>query len=309
MLLEYKLKIIDFFKKYWKRILIVLIIWIVVLIINYFVGKFDEWNFEIDTNYKPHEAIMDNDKVPEKLKDPIEDLIAKFVEKCNSKNYDEAYNMLSEECRNAVYPNIELFKSYVDYVFDGDKIHNIQNFSNKDNTYIYNVTILEDILATGFNNEDEMLYYQEKFVITEKNGQLKLAIRNYIGSQNLNYMYEDDSMKIKVENIEQNYDNVIYNFSIANKTDKTIVYADYTSDYEIALDTSEGTKRSINDVLKNVILLPGETLQYSMKYRIYFDESTEIYGFMFNNIRIFNTTEAYENSEKPEKSFSIKINF
>lgn len=309
MLLEYKLKIINFFKKHWKKILLILAVWAVVLVINYFVGKMDEWNFEIDTNYKPHEAIMDNDEVPEKLRDPIAELIADFVENCNSKNYETAYNMLSEECRNAIYPNIELFKTYVDYVFDGDKIHNIQNFSNKNNTYIYNVTILEDILATGFNNEEEMLYYQEKFVITENNGQLKLAIRNYIGSQNLAYMYEDDNMKIKVESIEQNYDNVIYNFSIANKTDKVIVYADYTENYEIALDTSEGSKRCINDVLKPVILLPGETLNYSMKYIIYFDEPTEIYGLMFNNIRIFNNIEAYENAVKPEKDFSIKINF
>ena len=309
MLLEYKLKIINFLKKHWKKILLILAVWAVVLVINYFVGKMDEWNFEIDTNYKPHEAIMDNDEVPEKLRDPIAELIADFVENCNSKNYETAYNMLSEECRNAIYPNIELFKTYVDYVFDGDKIHNIQNFSNKNNTYIYNVTILEDILATGFNNEEEMLYYQEKFVITENNGQLKLAIRNYIGSQNLAYMYEDDNMKIKVESIEQNYDNVIYNFSIANKTDKVIVYADYTENYEIALDTSEGSKRCINNVLNPVILLPGETLNYSMKYTIYFDEPTEIYGLMFNNIRIFNNIEAYENAVKPEKDFSIKINF
>lgn len=309
MFLEFKRKAIQFFKKHGKKIVLILVVWIVILIINYFVGKMDEWNFKIDTNYKPHEAIMDNGEVPEELQDPIADLIAKFVENCNNKNYEAAYNMLSEECRNKVYPNIENFKIYVDYVFDGDKIHNIQNFSNQGNTYVYNVTILEDILATGLNNEDEMLYYQEKYVITEEKGNLKLSIREYIGTDNLTYMYEDDYMKIKVESVDKNYDYVTYNFSIANKSDKTIVYSDYTSDAEVALDTSEGMKRCINEVLKPIIVEVGETRTYSLKYRIYFDEDTEINGLVFNNIRVYENTEVYENGEKAEKDFSVTIKF
>lgn len=309
MLLDFRRKVIDFFKKHGRKILIVLAVWIVVIVINYFVGKMNELNFEIDTNYKPHESIMENGDVPEQLRNPITELIAKFVENCNNKNYEDAYNMLSEKCKKNVYPDIEDFKLYVDYVFDGNKIHNIQNFSNKDNIYVYNVTILDDILATGFNNEDEMLYYQEKYVITEENGQLKLSIREYIGSDELTYMYEDDYMKIKVNSVDKNYDYITYNFSIANKSDKTIVYADHTTDYEIALDTSEGTKRCINNVLEPVILIPGETKNYSMKYTIYFDEKTEVNGLIFNNIRIFDDIENYENGEEPEKDFSITIKF
>lgn len=309
MLLELRRNVIDFFKKHGRKIVIVLVIWVIVLIINYFVGKMDEENFEIDTNYKPHESVMGNGDVPEKLRDPISELIGKFVENCNNKNYEAAYNLLSKECRNNIYPDIEDFKLYVNYVFPTNKIYNIQNFSNKDNKYIYTVTILDDILATGFNNEDEMEYYEEKYVITDNNGELQLSIREYIGSENLTYMYEDDYMKIKIESVDKKYDNVTYNFSIANKSDKTIVYSDYTADYEIALDTSKGTKRKVDEVLEPVILEEGETKNYSAKYTIFFDEDTEINGLIFDYIRIYEDYSAYENGEEPVKDFSITIKF
>lgn len=309
MLLELRRNVIDFFKKHGRKIVIVLVIWVIVLIINYFVGKMDEENFEIDTNYKPHESVMGNGDVPEKLRDPISELIGEFVENCNNKNYEAAYNLLSKECRNNIYPDIEDFKLYVNYVFPTNKIYNIQNFSNKDNKYIYTVTILDDILATGFNNEDEMEYYEEKYVITDNNGELQLSIREYIGSENLTYMYEDDYMKIKIESVDKKYDNVTYNFSIANKSDKTIVYSDYTADYEIVLDTSEGTKRKADEVLEPVILEEGETKNYSAKYTIFFDEDTEINGLIFDYIRIYEDYSAYENGEEPVKDFSITIKF
>lgn len=309
MLVDFRIGIRNFFKKHGKKIIIGLVIWGIVLVINYFVGKISDENFQIDTNYKPHESIMDNGDVPQKLRDPITELIGEFIKNCNSKNYEVAYNLLSEECRKNIYPDIEDFKTYVDYIFTTNKIYNIQNFSNKDNKYIYNVTILDDILATGFNNEEEMEYYEEKYVITDNNGELQLSIREYIGSENLTYMYEDEYMKIKIESVDKKYENVTYNFTIANKSEKTIVFADYTEDYEIALDTSEGTKRTINELLEPVVLHEGETKNYSFKYTIFFDEETQINSMIFDHIRIYEDKKTYENGAEPEKKFSIKVKF
>ena len=309
MLVELRIGIRNFFKQHGKKIIIALVIWGIVLVVNYFVGKISDENFEIDTNYKPHESVMDNGDVPEQLRNPITELIGNFVENCNSKNYEVAYNLLSEECRKNVYPNIEDFKEYVNYVFPTKKIYNIQNFSNKDNKYIYTVTILDDILATGFNNEEEMEYYDEKYVITDNNGELQLSIREYIGRENLTNMYEDEYMKIKIESIDKKYENVTYNVTISNKTEKTVVFADYTKDYEIALDTSEGSKRTINEVLTPVVLHEGETKKYSFKYTIFFDAETQINSMIFDHIRIYENKKVYENSGEPEKKFSVKIKF
>lgn len=300
--------IIDFFKKHGKKIIIILLVWGVILAINYFVGKIEDVP-EIQTNYKPHESVMENGNVPTNLQDPIEQLIGQFVENCNNKDYEAAYNLLTEDCKNNIYPDMELFKQYVDSVFPSKKIYNIQNFSNKDNVYIYTVSILNDILASGLNNEEDEKVYSEKYIIKEENGQLKLSIREYIGRQNLTYIYEDEYMKIKIESVDIKYDNITYNLNITNKSENYIVYSDYSVDYEISLDTSEGLKRRADSVLEPIILDQLESKNFSVKYTIFYDENTQIEDMLFDYIRIYENDESYENGEEPIDDFAIKIKF
>lgn len=309
MQLRIRLAIRNFFKKHTKKIIIALFVWVIVLVINYFVGK---WNIDIpkvQTNYNPHISVLSNEKVPEKLQNPIEQLIAEFVEKCNEKDYENAYNLLSEECRNNEYGDIELFKLYVDSVFPNKKIFNIQNFSNKDNVYVYIVTILNDILASGMNNETDNETYSEKFVIKDEDGQLKLSIRQYIGREECTYIYEDEYMKIKIESVDIKYDNVKYNLKITNKSDYYLVFSDYTVDYEISIDTSEGLKRRSDEVLEPITVYDNETGEFSVKYTVFFDENTKVLGMLFDYIRIYESVEAYENGDKPIEDFAVEIKF
>lgn len=303
-----KTTIIDFFKKHGKKIIIILFVWGVILAINYFVGKMEDVP-EIQTNYKPHESVMENGNVPTDLQDPIEQLIGQFVENCNNKDYEAAYNLLTEDCQNNIYPDMELFKQYVDSVFPNKKIYNIQNFSNKDEVYIYTVNILNDILASGLNNEKDEQVYSEKYIVKKENGQLKLSIREYVGRQNLSYMYEDEYMKIKIESVDVKYDNIVYNLNITNKSENYIVYSDYSVDYEIALDTSEGLKRRADEVLEPIILDKLETKNFSVKFTIFYDEDTVIQDMLFDYIRIYESDEDYENGKNPIDDFAIKIKF
>ena len=308
MFTQIRINIIDFFKKHGKKIIIILFVWAIILTINYFVGKIEETP-EIQTNYNPHESVMENGSVPTNLQEPIEQLIGQFVENCNNKDYEAAYNLLTEDCKNNIYPDIELFKQYVDSVFPNKKIYNIQNFSNKDKIYIYTVNILNDILATGLNNEEDENVYSEKYVVIEENGQLKLSIRQYIGRQNLTYIYEDEYMKIKIESVDIKYDNIVYNLNITNKSENYIVYSDYSVDYEIALDTSEGLKRRADEVLEPITLDKLETKNFSVKFTIFYDEDTQIEDMLFDYIRIYENDEDYENGNEPIDDFAIKIKF
>lgn len=303
-----KTTIINFFKKHGKKIIIILFVWGVILAINYFVGKMEDVP-EIQTNYKPHESVMENGNVPTDLQDPIEQIIGQFVENCNNKDYEAAYNLLTEDCQNNIYPDMELFKQYVDSVFPNKKIYNIQNFSNKDEVYIYTVNILNDILASGLNNEKDEQVYSEKYIVKKENGQLKLSIREYVGRQNLSYMYEDEYMKIKIESVDVKYDNIVYNLNITNKSENYIVYSDYSVDYEIALDTSEGLKRRADEVLEPIILDKLETKNFSVKFTIFYDEDTVIQDMLFDYIRIYESDEDYENGKNPIDDFAIKIKF
>ena len=50
------------------------------------------------------------------------EVIEQFVEYCNNGNVEEAYNLLSDECKDEMYKTLNDFKvSYYDQVFAGEK--------------------------------------------------------------------------------------------------------------------------------------------------------------------------------------------
>ena len=53
--------------------------------------------------------------------------------------------MLTEDCKSYLYSNsVGQFKNYVDEIYNTKKIYNIQNYSNTDDAYIYNIRILDE---------------------------------------------------------------------------------------------------------------------------------------------------------------------
>ena len=99
---NFRIKIKEIFKKIWKNAGIVLILWIIMLIINYLLGNMKTEPIPI-TTYEPHISIMNEDKeVPKDLQEPINKIFNEYVNYCNNQEYEEAYNMLSEGCKK--YP-------------------------------------------------------------------------------------------------------------------------------------------------------------------------------------------------------------
>ena len=209
MLLNIKLKIIDFVKKHKNKILIGIIVLIIIISINIYLGNLRE-SAPPTTSYEPHNPIISGDEVTsEKEKTTIENSIKEYMELCNDKDYESAYNLISEDCRKEKFAdNIDNFKKYINYIFDGKKIYSIQNYANKDNVYVYKVTISEDIMATGMNNEDSDKKYEEKIVLTENNNQMKLSVGGFVASKDVQYISEDQYMKITINKIITYYDKV-----------------------------------------------------------------------------------------------------
>ena len=79
-------------------------------------------------------AIHQNDTsaiTGEKVKNNESNLqtIKQFVEYCNEGEYELAYNMLSEECKQEVYPSLEHFKTvYIDRIFYINRMYTLENW-------------------------------------------------------------------------------------------------------------------------------------------------------------------------------------
>ena len=72
--------------------------------------------------------------------------ISQFIDNCNSEKIQEAYNMLTDECKNEKYKTINEFKNnYINLLFN----IKICEYKIEKENEIYIVNLTEDMLITG----------------------------------------------------------------------------------------------------------------------------------------------------------------
>ena len=308
MLLKIKLGIVQFFRKHKYKIVIGLVGWVILLIINHMLGANKDYHKPIVT-YEKHVSTLDTkEKVPEKLQAPIEAIIDEYFNYCNNKEYEKAYNMLSDEYKQAKEVTFNMFKTYMDTIFYTNRIYNIQNYSNLKDIYIYNVRILEDIMATGLTGKEDLEFIEEKVVIKNEKGNLKISIGGYIGEEELNKTYENEHMKITVLKKIIEYSTEKYMLNIVNRTDNTIVLKDLFSKNQITLNIGD-TERSYTRATSDIIVSPGARLELEMSFDKFVDDGRESLSLKFNNVKIVEEYNRYTlEDEEVLRKYSIEIN-
>lgn len=306
-----RLKAIDFWKKNKKIILICLIIFLIVIIINNILKRLPKDNFTPSISYKPHISVVNDKEVPEKYQKPIENLVDTYFNYCNNKEYDKAYDLLSEECKNAIFPDLDSFKQYVDLVFgDRKKVYTLQNYSIVDNVYIYDLKITNDYMADGTSNGYETYY--EKVVLTEENGTFKLAVKKFISQNNPKISVEDEYMRVEILEKNVNYDKITYKLKVTNKLDdKYIVIADGKQNNEVRLDL--GVRKDAPDnVITGFVINPGSFRYQELQFSELYDNELEIKAIYFGAVRILNEYDysvgtTQENLDSAVKLYSAQV--
>ena len=78
--------------------------------------------------------------------------ILAFINHCMNGNIQEAYNMLTENCKNEKYKTINEFKSnYIDTLFNVK----IEEYRIENENEIYTIYLTEDMLVTGKTNSSK----------------------------------------------------------------------------------------------------------------------------------------------------------
>ena len=84
-----------------------------------------------------------------KLDKDTSNIIKTFINYCNTGNPEQAYKLLSDDCKQLLYPSLESFKEkYYNKIFNTKKLYSCQAMVNHDNYYTYQINFTEDILAT-----------------------------------------------------------------------------------------------------------------------------------------------------------------
>lgn len=91
-----------------------------------------------------------------------EELIKEFVKCCNEGDVESAYNMLTDECKEVLYPSLERFKKgYVDRIFYITRLYGLENWYSTSKYDTYYVKYTENVLASRkneFKRQFERLY-------------------------------------------------------------------------------------------------------------------------------------------------------
>lgn len=195
----------------------------------------------------------------------VNNKIDEFVKYCNEHNTEEAYNMLSDSCKEELYPDVNDFISnYYEPLFKEERRnYSIENWTG--NTYIVKFT--GDLLATGKSANNST--YQDYITIVEENGQTKLNINKYIGREEINKKSSSDNIEAIVLYREKYMDYEVYKMQITNNTGSTILLDQLTKTDGIYLKDSNDTKHIVysNEIIKDDLqIYNGHTNTIKIKF-------------------------------------------
>ena len=306
---DLRLKLIDFVRKHKYKIYIGLIIITIIIAVNMILGKIKQ-SEPPSTIYDAHDPIVSGSKVTsKKQQNKIENTIKEYMDYCKNKDYESAYNCLSEICKEYKFKNkLENFKTYIDAIFDGNKVYSIQDYSNKDNIYIYQVSIFENIMATGMNNKKSENTEEEKVVLTKYGDDYDLSVAGLIKVDNEDGVAEDDYMKITIEKKITYYDKIVYKVKIKNKTVNPIVIDRNNENNYIAVSLNGEYRAETKNVYADneKVIRGSQTKEFDIEFPVYFDEAKQPKALVLNKICVLEKYSGIEDNWEKELENAVK---
>lgn len=167
----------------------------------------------------PTESIIGGGSVSKEVAKESVTTIEKFVQECNQGNISNAYAMLTDDCKEALFKTEENFKrGYYDIIFKKKRMSDIESFMNSGKRHTYQVKFYEDVLSSGNAKDPES--YQD-YITIDENG--KLSINSLIYQQEINKKTEKEGVTITILSKQVYKDNEKYEIKIENNTDKRIL--------------------------------------------------------------------------------------
>ncbi len=147
--------------------------------------------------------------------------IKEFVEYCNKKNYKAAYNMLTNDCKTLMFPEVEQFqKNYVDRIFYINRMYTLENWYSEGKASTYYIKYIEDILATGKTKSDDNI--SDYITVIKDNDRNYININNFVNTENINKSETLNNVTITVDKLYVYMDYVIASLKVKNNTEKIV---------------------------------------------------------------------------------------
>ena len=278
-------KLISFWNQNRVKIVIIglIIIFIIILIftINTILSTNTENTNQVTENKivdisKPTESVITGESISENITENNMKIVGDFVNFCNNKDYQNAYNLLTDDCKNELFQNLQVFiNNYCNQVFQKNMTYSLELWYQSNLGYTYRVTYKENnILETG--NINPSTNKEDYITIVKTEAGDKLNISNFIGKEEINIETQNEGIRINIkERIRyRTYERNL--IEIENNTDNTILLSEGINGNDICLvDTNDTEYNSIlNEIApENLELQPHSKktilISFNKMYNLY----------------------------------------
>lgn len=272
----------------------------------------DEINSSSNTTIYPNnqEDFLSSNYNSEKIQDEKLKLISAFLEKCNNGKIKEAYDLLSTDCKEEMFPVLERFKNdYTDLVFNTAKTYDIKLWMSGKYS-IYKISIYENALATGVVNNNAIDSY---YTVVEENNDYKININNLIAKEELNTENSNDYVRINVISRKIYIDYEEYEIKITNNTQKTILMDGYRKNNSMYLQDSVGGKKTAytNEIPERLLIInPLLSITRTIKFNKSYTEKISSKGITFEDIILdYDEYKKQENKQEYSNVSNINVGF
>lgn len=192
---------------------------------------------------KPVQSVITGEVVSEEKTTENTNIIKEFVDYCNHKEYNKAFEILSKDCKEIVFGNdINLFKTnYYNQIFSTTRTYDLNLWLNINNIYTYQIKYYEDnLLATGGGDLSKNV--EDYITITKEDSEYKLNVNGFIQKKEINKSSKQNDIEININSkiIYQNYET--YDITIKNYTPNTILINDGQNSEDIYLLDNRNVK-------------------------------------------------------------------
>lgn len=186
-------------------------------------------------------SVISQENISQESSNNSKDIINQFFQFCNTGNVEDAYNLLSSECREELYPNIEAFKTdYVEVYFNKYRTYNDTLWISSNGKNTYRLEIMGDILSSG---QVDSMPIEEFYTVLKENGEYKLNIETYIGKEEINaYAQSENGVEVTVLNKKSYMEYEEYQIQVKNNTGNKIVFNTKDNIDSIYVEDANGLK-------------------------------------------------------------------
>ena len=231
-------------------------------------------------------AISSPGEVSEKYQEQFGNLLDQFLTYCTEHNPTAAYNLLSTQCKNLMYPTQESFQSlYYNEKFDGNKSYSFQSWSMDDGNYIYLVQIFDNQLASGQSSNSK--YIEDYITITPEEDLLKINVNGYIDREEVYKTASNDLITANVTLVDNYMESKTYTINLKNNTEDTIILDTRENPQTTYLIDANGNKvyaLLYQNNESDLTLAPSEAKTIQISFKATYRNGLEISNIEFTNI-------------------------